>query len=163
MQSSFLPLYLDTISHKYPYTATCEAHTLEELLLPCEGGAVRIELKGSIPGPYQVNDARDVVIIHHYRYVKDDGVAIPTAHGAQVEMALGAVHVFMSPEEADKLGKNLQTLSGVEKTVGQLGMAKALLDDVYPVSGLKVDKIGRALHEVIGYLEAQRDAAGAQT
>jgi hypothetical protein len=33
---NFMPLYLDTISGKNPYKDTCEVHTLEELLLPCD-------------------------------------------------------------------------------------------------------------------------------
>jgi hypothetical protein len=35
---NFLPMYLDIISGKAKPTNVCEAHTLEELLMPCETG-----------------------------------------------------------------------------------------------------------------------------
>lgn len=122
-----------------------------------------MEIKGNLTGPVYDIDARyDVVITTHHRYVKDDGVAIPTAHGPQVEVAFGAVHVWMSAEEADKFGKNLQALSGVEKTVDTLGLARQHVN-TSSMAPNAVPYLAAALTEVIGYLEAQRDAQGAKT
>jgi hypothetical protein len=117
---------------------------------------MRVELKGHLPGPvFHIDPKHDVFITNHHAHVRDDGVAIPTAHGAQVEVAFGAIHVWMSEEEAEAFGKNLQTLSGVQD---KLTLARQILTPGRMVltAPEMASVVWAALENVIAYLEAQR-------
>lgn len=105
-----------------------------------------IEIHGNIQRPvYEINPHHDMIITHHHKAIAD----------RRVEVMFGSVHVFMSPEESDGLGKNLQTLSGVEKTVDQLGLARHHLR-TGSMAPNATAYLAAALTEVIDYLEAQR-------
>jgi hypothetical protein len=123
---------------------------------------MRIDIKGelSMP-PYEIDARRDVFITNHHAYVRDDGVAIPTTHGAQVEVAFGAVHVWMSEEEANAFGKNLQTLSSRDKIVDALGLARHHVE-TSSMAPNPMAFLAAALTEVIAYLEAQRSTEAAK-
>jgi hypothetical protein len=120
--------------------------------------SVIVEIKGNIPAPvHEINPHHDMFITHHHQAIAS----------RRVEVAFGAVHVFMSQDEADGLGKNLQALSGKDQMVhigDGLDRARAILDVNHTLTSTETaSRCRAALQEVIGYLIAQRPTQWAGT